>query len=229
MARSPAPRHPDVPGTPDLPAGVPDVLLGEYEPFGNVALGDAERWPTLTPDGAAHLEALRHHPAAPSGCTPPGTGSRRRTCRCSPRRRDGSRSTTGQAPGLVPRRRRRPTGGPDPCRRRRPLVGRGPRRAGPHGGPALPACPRPAAQPRPLTPHRPDAREPRRPAGRPRLVRPCRRGPLPGARGHELGQHRAAVVVPLHPWRSRPTWPSCVTSSRRPGPCGSRTRTGWGS
>jgi phenylacetate-CoA ligase len=59
------PPAPDAPPSPDLPSGVPDALLGEYAPFGNVALDDAERWPTLTPDGAAHLDALRHHPAAP--------------------------------------------------------------------------------------------------------------------------------------------------------------------
>ncbi|MET4224369.1 AMP-binding protein [Oerskovia enterophila] len=56
---------PDSPRSPDLPHGVPDALLGEYAPFGNVALDDTERWPTLTPDGAARLDALRHHPAAP--------------------------------------------------------------------------------------------------------------------------------------------------------------------
>ncbi|KZM35216.1 AMP-binding protein [Oerskovia enterophila] len=59
------PPAPDAPPSPDLPSGVPDALLGEYAPFGNVALDDAERWPTLTPDGAARLDALRHHPAAP--------------------------------------------------------------------------------------------------------------------------------------------------------------------
>ncbi len=59
------PPAPDTPPLRDLPSGVPDALLGEYAPFGNVALDDAERWPTLTPDGAARLDALRHHPAAP--------------------------------------------------------------------------------------------------------------------------------------------------------------------
>ncbi|MFD6165366.1 AMP-binding protein [Oerskovia sp. NPDC060287] len=59
------PPAPDAPRSPDLPPGVPDALLGEYAPFGNVALDDAERWPTLTPDGAARLDALRRHPAAP--------------------------------------------------------------------------------------------------------------------------------------------------------------------
>lgn len=55
---------PDTP-PPDRPTGVPDTLLSEYAPLAATALDDAERWPTLTPDGAARLDALRHHPAAP--------------------------------------------------------------------------------------------------------------------------------------------------------------------
>jgi phenylacetate-CoA ligase len=42
-----------------------DPVLGEYEPFADTALTDAERWPTLTGPGAARLAALRAHPHAP--------------------------------------------------------------------------------------------------------------------------------------------------------------------
>ena len=41
------------------------LAIAEYRPGVSAVLSDAERWPTLTPDGAARLAALRHHPAAP--------------------------------------------------------------------------------------------------------------------------------------------------------------------
>lgn len=58
---------PDVPD-PDLPdPDVPDPLaLDEYRPGASVALTDAERWPTLTPEGRARLDRLRDHPLAPA-------------------------------------------------------------------------------------------------------------------------------------------------------------------
>ncbi|TDE88891.1 AMP-dependent synthetase [Occultella glacieicola] len=43
-----------------------DPVLGEYEPFADTALTDAERWPTLTGAGAGRLSALRGHPRAPA-------------------------------------------------------------------------------------------------------------------------------------------------------------------
>lgn len=46
--------------------GLPDPLaLEEYTPGAAVALTDAERWPTLDPDGRARLERWRRHPDAP--------------------------------------------------------------------------------------------------------------------------------------------------------------------
>ncbi len=53
----------DHPDDPDLHGGVD---LPEYEPQAAVVLTDAERWPTLTPDGAARLDAVRTHPSAPA-------------------------------------------------------------------------------------------------------------------------------------------------------------------
>ena len=53
------------------PAGfdpdVPDPLaLDEYVPGRVAVLSDAQRWPTLTTDGAARLERWRRHPAGPT-------------------------------------------------------------------------------------------------------------------------------------------------------------------
>ena len=41
------------------------LAIAEYRPGISAVLTDAERWPTLGPDGAARLAALRYHPAAP--------------------------------------------------------------------------------------------------------------------------------------------------------------------
>ena len=41
------------------------LAIAEYRPGVSAVLSDAERWPTLTPDGAARLASVRHHPAAP--------------------------------------------------------------------------------------------------------------------------------------------------------------------
>ena len=41
------------------------LAIAEYRPGVSAVLTDAERWPTLTPEGAARLAAVRHHPAAP--------------------------------------------------------------------------------------------------------------------------------------------------------------------
>lgn len=54
------------PQDPDAPASAPDPLaLAEYAPGSVAVLTDAERWPTLSADGAARLERLRTHPHAP--------------------------------------------------------------------------------------------------------------------------------------------------------------------
>lgn len=45
------------------PDGVLDI--DEYRPGEAAVLSDAERWPTLTPDGARRLAVLRQHPQAP--------------------------------------------------------------------------------------------------------------------------------------------------------------------
>ena len=42
------------------------LAIPEYEPGSGVALTDAQRWPTLTLDGAGRLAALAEHQAAPS-------------------------------------------------------------------------------------------------------------------------------------------------------------------
>ncbi len=44
----------------DDPLAIAEYSLGRY-----AVLSDAERWPTLTPEGAARLAAVRSHPAAP--------------------------------------------------------------------------------------------------------------------------------------------------------------------
>lgn len=49
---------------PDAPAADP-LALAEYEPGRAAVLSDAERWPTLTAEGAARLDRLRTHPHAP--------------------------------------------------------------------------------------------------------------------------------------------------------------------
>ncbi|WPF81859.1 AMP-binding protein [Sanguibacter sp. 4.1] len=62
------PRHAS-PGGPDLkalPRGVPDPALAEYEAFSAVALTDAERWPSLSEEDFAGMQALRDHPHAPA-------------------------------------------------------------------------------------------------------------------------------------------------------------------
>ncbi|MCW5953198.1 MAG: AMP-binding protein [Propionibacteriaceae bacterium] len=41
------------------------LAIAEYRPGVSAVLTDAERWPTLTADGAARLASVRHHPAAP--------------------------------------------------------------------------------------------------------------------------------------------------------------------
>ncbi len=41
------------------------LAIPEYRPGVSAVLTDAERWPTLTADGAARLASVRHHPAAP--------------------------------------------------------------------------------------------------------------------------------------------------------------------
>ena len=41
------------------------LAIAEYAPGVSAVLSDAERWPTLTADGAARLASVRHHPAAP--------------------------------------------------------------------------------------------------------------------------------------------------------------------
>ncbi len=41
------------------------LVIEEYLPGRYAVLSDAERWPTLTAEGAARLAAVRHHPAAP--------------------------------------------------------------------------------------------------------------------------------------------------------------------
>lgn len=41
------------------------LAIAEYRPGVSAVLSDAERWPTLTPDGAARLASVRQHPAAP--------------------------------------------------------------------------------------------------------------------------------------------------------------------
>lgn len=61
----------DVPGARDPEPGpdpdAPDPLaLDEYRPGASVALTDAERWPTLTPEGRERLDRLREHPLAPA-------------------------------------------------------------------------------------------------------------------------------------------------------------------
>lgn len=42
------------------------LAIAEYTPGGQTALADAERWPTLTAEGARRLEGLRSHPDAPA-------------------------------------------------------------------------------------------------------------------------------------------------------------------
>ncbi|MDN4639353.1 AMP-binding protein [Agreia sp. PsM10] len=42
------------------------LAIAEYTPGGQTALVDAERWPTLSPEGARRLETLRSHPDAPA-------------------------------------------------------------------------------------------------------------------------------------------------------------------
>ncbi|WP_374946089.1 CoF synthetase [Agreia sp.] len=42
------------------------LFIAEYTPGGQTALVDAERWPTLTAEGARRLESLRSHPDAPA-------------------------------------------------------------------------------------------------------------------------------------------------------------------
>ena len=46
------------------PTGDP-LAIDEYAPGSGAVLSDAERWPTLTPDGAARLRHWREHPTAP--------------------------------------------------------------------------------------------------------------------------------------------------------------------
>ena len=41
------------------------LALGEYTPGASAVLTDAQRWPTLDPEGAARLERWRRHPHAP--------------------------------------------------------------------------------------------------------------------------------------------------------------------
>lgn len=48
-----------------LPPGVPDPALAEYAVGGSLALTDAERWPLMSAQGRARLEALRQHRHAP--------------------------------------------------------------------------------------------------------------------------------------------------------------------
>ena len=42
------------------------LAIAEYTPGGQTALVDAERWPTLSAEGARRLETLRSHPDAPA-------------------------------------------------------------------------------------------------------------------------------------------------------------------
>jgi phenylacetate-CoA ligase len=54
--------------TPSGSTADPDdpLAIAEYAPCGQTALDDAERWPTLTTEGARRLDALRTHPDAPT-------------------------------------------------------------------------------------------------------------------------------------------------------------------
>ncbi|WP_239451801.1 hypothetical protein [Frondihabitans sp. PAMC 28766] len=51
---------------PQDPDATDPLGLAEYRPGASAVLTDAERWPTMTPEAAARLEALRRHPLAPA-------------------------------------------------------------------------------------------------------------------------------------------------------------------